>query len=183
MRLYESAIASRFVFSRKIRSPATFEFCNTIPRKRPIAALPRDDALGQLRPRGSAAKSDHFGWQRRHAVAKNSTVPAGSAQAEFRSGSTTFIKYSSIKSELKTEVSASMNSQSHYCAICIGPRLRARHPRLSRCVADQWRTAIASSAVAKALDDPRMLRPLKVRQTFRFFGGRSEAKVTLCSQP
>jgi hypothetical protein len=30
MGLYESAVASRFVFSRKIRSPATFDFCNTI---------------------------------------------------------------------------------------------------------------------------------------------------------
>src|SRR5262249_19218867 len=30
LRLYESAIASCFVFSRKIRDPATFDFCNTI---------------------------------------------------------------------------------------------------------------------------------------------------------
>jgi hypothetical protein len=33
LRLYESAIASRFVFSRKIRDPATFDFCNTINTK------------------------------------------------------------------------------------------------------------------------------------------------------
>src|SRR5580693_9427590 len=33
LRLYESAIASRFVFSREIRSPATFDFCNTITPK------------------------------------------------------------------------------------------------------------------------------------------------------
>ncbi len=30
LRLYESAIAFRFVFSRKIRKHATFDFCNTI---------------------------------------------------------------------------------------------------------------------------------------------------------
>jgi hypothetical protein len=30
LRLCESAIASRFVFSPKIRDPATFDFCNTI---------------------------------------------------------------------------------------------------------------------------------------------------------
>ena len=30
LRLYESAIASCFVFSRKIRRPATFDFCNNI---------------------------------------------------------------------------------------------------------------------------------------------------------
>jgi hypothetical protein len=30
LRLCESAIASRFVFSPKIRDPATFGFCNTI---------------------------------------------------------------------------------------------------------------------------------------------------------
>src|SRR5262249_260274 len=30
LRLYESAIASRFGFSRKIRSPATLDFCNRI---------------------------------------------------------------------------------------------------------------------------------------------------------
>jgi hypothetical protein len=34
LRVYESATVSRFVFSRKIRRPATFDFCNTIP---PIA--------------------------------------------------------------------------------------------------------------------------------------------------
>src|ERR1700758_4596235 len=33
LRLHESAIASRFVFSRKIRDPATFDFCNTIGGK------------------------------------------------------------------------------------------------------------------------------------------------------
>jgi tetratricopeptide (TPR) repeat protein len=44
LRLYESAIASRFVFSRKIRRPATFDFCNTIgtfrtcQRTRPMSA-------------------------------------------------------------------------------------------------------------------------------------------------
>jgi hypothetical protein len=30
LRLCESAIAPRFVFSPKIRDPATFDFCNTI---------------------------------------------------------------------------------------------------------------------------------------------------------
>ena len=30
LRLYETAITSRFVFSRKNRGPATFDFCNTI---------------------------------------------------------------------------------------------------------------------------------------------------------
>jgi hypothetical protein len=30
--LYESAIASRFVISRKISRPATFDFCNSIDR-------------------------------------------------------------------------------------------------------------------------------------------------------
>jgi hypothetical protein len=30
LRSYESAIASRFGFSRKKRRPATFDFCNTI---------------------------------------------------------------------------------------------------------------------------------------------------------
>jgi hypothetical protein len=30
LRLHESAIGSRFVFSRKIRDPTTFDFCNTI---------------------------------------------------------------------------------------------------------------------------------------------------------
>jgi hypothetical protein len=30
LRLHESAIASRFVFSRKIHDPASFDFCNTI---------------------------------------------------------------------------------------------------------------------------------------------------------
>jgi CheY-like chemotaxis protein len=33
LRLYESAIASCFVFSRKICDPATFDFCNTIERE------------------------------------------------------------------------------------------------------------------------------------------------------
>jgi hypothetical protein len=33
LRLCESAIASRFVFSPKIRDPATFDFCNTIESK------------------------------------------------------------------------------------------------------------------------------------------------------
>jgi len=36
LRLYESAIASRFVFSRKIHDPASFDFCNAI--------LPKADA-------------------------------------------------------------------------------------------------------------------------------------------
>src|ERR1700730_5262485 len=35
--LYESAIVSRFVFSRKIRRPATFDFCNTIPQMQTLA--------------------------------------------------------------------------------------------------------------------------------------------------
>jgi hypothetical protein len=30
VRLYESAIASRFVISQKISRPATFDFCNSI---------------------------------------------------------------------------------------------------------------------------------------------------------
>ena len=58
LKLYESAIASRFVFSRKILGPATFDFCNTIPpiadkrgrdwngRDVPIAS----DALQKRRP-------------------------------------------------------------------------------------------------------------------------------------
>jgi hypothetical protein len=33
VRLYESAIASRFVISQKISRPATFDFCNSIPPK------------------------------------------------------------------------------------------------------------------------------------------------------
>jgi hypothetical protein len=36
LRLHESAIAFRFVFSRKIRCPATFDFCNTIGTKQTI---------------------------------------------------------------------------------------------------------------------------------------------------
>jgi hypothetical protein len=42
LRLYESVIAFRFVFSRKIRGRATFDFCNTIGQERPwlnLAAL------------------------------------------------------------------------------------------------------------------------------------------------
>jgi hypothetical protein len=34
LRSYESVIAFRFVFSRKIRGPATFDFCNTIEEQR-----------------------------------------------------------------------------------------------------------------------------------------------------
>jgi hypothetical protein len=34
LRLCESVIAFRFVFSRKIRGSATFEFCNTIGQLR-----------------------------------------------------------------------------------------------------------------------------------------------------
>jgi len=43
LRLYESAIASRFVFSRKIRRSATFDFCNTIGHDRTHA--PQQTAL------------------------------------------------------------------------------------------------------------------------------------------
>ena len=46
LRLYELAIASRFLFLREIRSPATFDFCNKIV---PIADELRrciDDATG-----------------------------------------------------------------------------------------------------------------------------------------
>jgi hypothetical protein len=43
-RIYESVIAFRFVFSRKIRGPATFDFCNTIPLK---AGAPATAARGQ----------------------------------------------------------------------------------------------------------------------------------------
>jgi hypothetical protein len=43
LRLYESAIASRFGFFAKIRNPATFDFCNTIKQKadlpQPVLAL------------------------------------------------------------------------------------------------------------------------------------------------
>ncbi len=39
LRLYESVIAFRFVFSRRIRGPATFDFCNKIPRTADIRQL------------------------------------------------------------------------------------------------------------------------------------------------
>src|ERR1700730_8669191 len=45
LRLYESAIVSRFVFSRKIRRPTTFDFCNTITPRTDIAPRWRVHAL------------------------------------------------------------------------------------------------------------------------------------------
>jgi hypothetical protein len=51
LRLYESTIASRFVFSRKIRDHATFDFCNTIPLtadSRRTFAHVRDVQIGVL---------------------------------------------------------------------------------------------------------------------------------------
>src|SRR5271170_2183020 len=39
LRLYESAIASRFVFSRKIPRPATFDFCNTIGQQQSFVLI------------------------------------------------------------------------------------------------------------------------------------------------
>jgi hypothetical protein len=35
---YESVIAPRFVFSRKIRGPASFDFCNRIEEERKSSA-------------------------------------------------------------------------------------------------------------------------------------------------
>jgi hypothetical protein len=59
LRLYESAIASRFVFSRKIGDPATFDFCNTIGTKRQFAI-----ALQLARFWGEA----DINWQRDNAA-------------------------------------------------------------------------------------------------------------------
>jgi hypothetical protein len=42
LRAYESVIVSRFLFSRKIRGAATFDFCNTIGEQRTCGA----EALG-----------------------------------------------------------------------------------------------------------------------------------------
>ena len=63
LRSYELASASRFWFSRKIRRPATFDFCNTIchydnapqhnrlkkkDRQRDAAVSPKPDQVGRV---------------------------------------------------------------------------------------------------------------------------------------
>jgi hypothetical protein len=42
LRIFESVIASRFVFWRKLGGPATFDFCNTIGTKLPIQHVRSD---------------------------------------------------------------------------------------------------------------------------------------------
>jgi tripartite-type tricarboxylate transporter receptor subunit TctC len=62
-RSYESVMVFRFVFSRKIRGPATFDFCNNIGHKRPFACAVkwyRVVLLGRLRPWGPHMKRRTF---------------------------------------------------------------------------------------------------------------------------
>jgi hypothetical protein len=54
VKLYESAIASRLVFSRKIGRPATGEFCNGFPRGSDI--LPHDVDVREV-PKNEIARA------------------------------------------------------------------------------------------------------------------------------
>src|SRR5580693_6429048 len=62
LRLYESAIASRFVFSREIRSSATFDFCNTIIRKQ--TGAPQHSALADDWVSGQSENLPRIVWRR-----------------------------------------------------------------------------------------------------------------------
>ena len=65
LRLYESAIASCFVFSRKNRDPATFDFCNTIFPKADIK-FPRIICRGG--PMAFAPQKNSEPFRRRRAM-------------------------------------------------------------------------------------------------------------------
>jgi hypothetical protein len=57
LRLYESVIAFRFVFSPRIRGPAIFDFCNKIGPD-PMFAAMRHDARNWRRSGLSAGAAD-----------------------------------------------------------------------------------------------------------------------------